>query len=293
MLVCSSCETAFPVNCPRWRCECGGYLVLAVSGMFSLGDLARRPMSLWRKRREALGIEDASQIVTLGEGFTPLADATLGGFPVKLKLDFLCPTGSYKDRGSAVMITKLKDWGVKEILEDLRQRRRVDRQRTPPWRAFAPAIFIFRKARQQGRRRRFPMYGARLIKVSLALRADTARAAWDAANETFYASHNWSPYFLAGMKTAAYEIAEQSLWNPPDWIITPVGGGGLLAGLYLGFSRPPRRGHDLVNTPACRGSIRELRPDLSSLGGRALRGPRCAAKTDGGGRHRGRPTGSR
>jgi threonine synthase len=207
--------------------------VLAVSGMFSVGDLAQRPMSLWRYR-EALGIEDPPQIVTLGEGFTPLADATLGGFPVKLKLDFLCPTGSYKDRGSAVMITKLKDWGVKEILEDSSGNAGASIAAYAALASIRANIYIPESA-SAGKAAQISMYGARLIKIP-GTRADTARAAWNAANETFYASHNWSPYFLAGMKTAAYEIAEQSLWNPPDWVITPVGGGGLLAGLHLGFS---------------------------------------------------------
>jgi threonine synthase len=44
------------------------------------------------------------------------------------------------------------------------------------------------------------------------------------------------------MKTAAYEIGEQMSWNPPDWVVVPVGGGGLLSGLYLGFSDLLRAG---------------------------------------------------
>jgi threonine synthase len=66
-------------------------------------------------------------------------------------------------------------------------------------------------------------------------REDTTSAAMAAAKDIFYASHNWSPYFLAGMKTAAYEIAEQSDWNPPEYVVLPSGGGGLLVGMYLGF----------------------------------------------------------
>jgi len=233
MLVCLSCETAFPVDRPRWRCECGGYLVLADSGMFCRGDLSGRPMSLWRYR-EALGMEDPSEIVTLGEGFTPLARATLGGFPVMLKLDFLCPTGSYKDRGSSVMISKLKSWGVSEILEDSSGNAGASIAAYAALAGIRANIYIPESA-SAGKAAQISMYGARLIKVA-GTRADTARAAWNAASEIFYASHNWSPYFLAGMKTAAYEIAEQSSWDPPDWIVSPVGGGGLVAGLYLGFS---------------------------------------------------------
>jgi len=207
--------------------------VLADSGMFCRGDLSGRPMSLWRYR-EALGMEDPSEIVTLGEGFTPLARATLGGFPVMLKLDFLCPTGSYKDRGSSVMISKLKSWGVSEILEDSSGNAGASIAAYAALAGIRANIYIPESA-SAGKAAQISMYGARLIKVA-GTRADTARAAWNAASEIFYASHNWSPYFLAGMKTAAYEIAEQSSWDPPDWIVSPVGGGGLVAGLYLGFS---------------------------------------------------------
>ena len=233
MLVCAACEAAFPEDRPRWRCECGSYLTLSASGMFSPGDLASRPASLWRYR-EALGIDASTPAVTLGEGFTPLGEATIDGFGLKLKLDFLCPTGSYKDRGSAVMITKLKSWGMTEIIEDSSGNAGASIAAYAGVAGMRADIFIPESA-SAGKAAQIAMYGARLVKVP-GTRADTAQAAWDAASGTFYASHNWSPYFLAGMKTAAYEIAEQLSWNPPDWVVVPVGGGGLLSGLYMGFS---------------------------------------------------------
>src|SRR5260370_17270210 len=106
MLVCSSCSTQFPTTTPRWRCDCGAYVMLADAGLFAPDSLRERPPSLWRYR-EALGILDESNIVSLGEGSTPLIETRLAGAPVSLKLDYLCPTGSYKDRGSTVMVSKL------------------------------------------------------------------------------------------------------------------------------------------------------------------------------------------
>ena len=107
MLVCSSCATAFPVDRPRWRCECGSYLVLADAGMFSRCNLPGRPMSLWRYR-EALGLKIPLRLSPSEKASRPLRTRPWVGFPVMLKLDFLCPTGSHKNRGSAVMISKLK-----------------------------------------------------------------------------------------------------------------------------------------------------------------------------------------
>jgi threonine synthase len=200
--------------------------------MFSPAALRDQVPSVWRYH-EALGISDPSNIVSLGEGFTPLIPSHLCGRPVIWKVDYLCPTGSYKDRGSAVMISKLKEWGVPEIIEDSSGNAGASVAAYAALAGIRSSIFVPANT-SGGKTAQIGMYGANLVKVP-GTREDTARAAWDAAERTFYASHNWSPYFLAGMKTAAYEVAEQLFWQSPDWIVTPVGGGGLLVGLHLGF----------------------------------------------------------
>jgi threonine synthase len=162
-----------------------------------------------------------------------LIQVRLGGDPVALKLDYLCPTGSYKDRGSAVMPGKLKEWGVTELVEDSSGNAGASIAAYAAVAGVKPQIFV-PESTSAGKASQIAMYGATLVKVP-GSRSDAAAAAWDAASRIFYGSHNWSPYFLAGLKTAAYEIAEQMAWDPPDWIVTPAGGGGLLTGLYLGF----------------------------------------------------------
>jgi threonine synthase len=231
MLVCSNCAAAFPVTEPRWRCDCGAYLLPLNSGL-AREALRDRPPSLWRYR-EALGIQDSSNIVTMGEGFTPLMTTRMYGGRVALKLDYLCPTGSYKDRGSAVMISKLKEWGVRTIVEDSSGNAGASIAAYAALAGIRAEIYI-PESTSAGKAAQIGMYGANLVKVP-GSREDAAMAAWEAAHRIFYASHNWSPYFLTGMKTAAYEIAEQLSWETPDCIITPAGGGGLLVGLYLGF----------------------------------------------------------
>jgi threonine synthase len=239
MLVCSRCSTQFPTTTPRWRCDCGSYLILEDSGLFSPQRLQGRPPSLWRYR-EALGIGDESNIVSLGEGSTPLVETRLAGASAALKLDYLCPTGSYKDRGSTVMVSKLREWGVTEIIEDSSGNAGASIAAYAALAGIEANIFV-PAGTSAGKAAQIEMYGANLIRVP-GTREDTAGAAWNAAGRTFYASHNWSPYFLAGMKTAAYEIAEQCAWSVPDWVIAPAGGGGLLVGLYLGFADLLRAG---------------------------------------------------
>lgn len=207
--------------------------------MFHREALGCRPPTIWRYR-EALGICEEAEAVTLGEGMTPLVDTCLGSQPVGLKVDYLCPTGSYKDRGSSVMLTQLKAWGLPRIIEDSSGNAGAS---IAAYAALAgiPSDIYVPASTSAGKAAQIELYGANLVKVP-GTREDTARAALDAANHHFYASHNWSPWFLAGMKTAAYEIAEQMDWRVPDWVVTPAGGGGLLCGLYLGFSDLLRAG---------------------------------------------------
>lgn len=207
--------------------------------MFRLDSLAHRPPTIWRYR-EAFGIGEDTTAVTLGEGMTPLMEACLDRQPVGLKVDYLCPTGSYKDRGSSVMLTQLKAWGLRRIIEDSSGNAGAS---IAAYAALAgiPADIYVPASTSAGKAAQIELYGAHLVKVP-GTREDTARAALDAANRYFYASHNWSPWFLAGMKSAAYEIAEQMEWRVPEWVVTPAGGGGLLCGLYLGFGDLLRAG---------------------------------------------------
>jgi threonine synthase len=81
------------------------------------------------------------------------------------------------------------------------------------------------------------IYGAKVEKIA-GLRTDVASAAHKRWKESgpYYASHNLSPFFFEGMKTVAYEVAETMVWEVPDHIVFPVGGGALLAGAWKGFN---------------------------------------------------------
>lgn len=78
-------------------------------------------------------------------------------------------------------------------------------------------------------------YGARLHRIP-GPREETARAALAAAEETYYASHSWNPFFFHGTKTFAFETCEQLGWRVPDTVVLPVGNGTLLLGCAIGFS---------------------------------------------------------
>jgi threonine synthase len=73
-------------------------------------------------------------------------------------------------------------------------------------------------------------------------RQDTADAAIRRSETTFYASHNWHPFFLHGTKTLAYELWEDLGFRVPDNIITPCGAGSNVLGCEIGFSELLRAG---------------------------------------------------
>jgi threonine synthase len=78
------------------------------------------------------------------------------------------------------------------------------------------------------------LYGSKVVKVP-GKRQDANEAAVKAAETGFYASHLWQPYFIMGLQSAAFEIWENMNRTTPARVIVPVGSGGLLEGLFLGF----------------------------------------------------------
>ena len=72
---------------------------------------------MWRYR-EAIPIHHKTSILSMQEGFTPLEEIKFDGNRAFIKIDYLFPTGSYKDRGATVLISKMKEWGVQKVVED-------------------------------------------------------------------------------------------------------------------------------------------------------------------------------
>ncbi len=85
-----------------------------------------------------------------------------------------------------------------------------------------------------GKLAQIEMYGANLFKIP-GSREKTAEAVLSAAENNYYASHSWNPWFFQGTKTFAFEVCEQLGWNSPDVIILPAGNGTLFLGAYIGF----------------------------------------------------------
>ncbi|MDE0040650.1 MAG: threonine synthase [Candidatus Poribacteria bacterium] len=237
---CHACNRTYPIDTLRYKCDCGGVLNLKKEeSHFPLEEISRRSSTLWRYR-EAIPVDDDSSIVPLGEGMTPLLPFENAGCEHYLKLDFITPTGSYKDRGASVLLSKLVELGVREVVEDSSGNAGAAVAAYCARAGIGCTIYC-PASTSKGKLAQIGAYGGRL-KLIEGNRAATTEAVLKAAETTYYASHNWNPFFLEGTKTVAFEIAEQLGWKAPDHVICPIGFGSVYLGAYIGFRELCARG---------------------------------------------------
>lgn len=184
---------------------------------------------------------ERTSLFSLGEGNTPVIELPkLGNFlglnRLDAKLEFMNPTGSYKDRGTAVMLTVARELGVTEIVEDSSGNAGASvsayaARAGIKCHIFAPATAPVAKIKQ------IRVYGAEVHSIE-GTRDDTTNAAVDFYKKEglVYASHAWSPFFSEGTKTFAFEVLGHYNGEVPDHIVFPVGNGGLYLGAWRGFS---------------------------------------------------------
>lgn len=218
-----------------WLCRCGGPLDLSAQPGFDESRIDRRRGGLWRYRA-FLPLDPAWEDVTLGEGCTPLVSASLGGRPVYLKLEYVTPTGSFKDRGAAVLLTALRGLGIDRVVEDSSGNAGASIAAYSARAGIRCEVCVSDSAAGP-KLRQIVAYGADVIEVR-GRREYAALAAWAAAaHGAYYASHVYNPFFLAGIETLAFDLWEQLGNDAIDAVLMPVGNGTLLLGLYSGFQR--------------------------------------------------------
>jgi threonine synthase len=194
---------------------------------------------MWRYA-EALAV--SGDPVSLGEPMTPLVAIEHGGRRVELKCDYLLPSGSYKDRGAATLLSHLRAIGVRRAVEDSSGNAAASLAAYAARAGIQLTVFCPASA-SPGKLAQIRLHGAdlRLIEGPRP-RATEALEAHLAATGEFYASHLWHPFFLEGIKTLAFEIAEQRGWRAPGGVLCPVGAGSILLGLWRGFQELEQAG---------------------------------------------------
>ena len=245
-LECGACGTEHDAAKVQNVCaQCGKpllarYDLKAAGETLSIESLRARRNDLWRYA-EVLPVADAANIVSLGEGSTPLVPAPrlgaeLGCAALYIKDESGNPTQSFKARGMAVAVSRAKELGVSRLA--------------------APSAGNAAGA--------LAAYAARAgIEAYLFMPRDTPRA--NVIETTFTGAHvrlveglitdcgaevargketeGWfdvstlkEPYRVEGKKTLGYELAEQLGWILPDVIVYPTGGGTGLIGMWKAFA---------------------------------------------------------
>jgi len=211
-IACVNCGQAYPDSGVPYKCpSCGG-----------LYDYV-----------EPLAFGEANRSVSLGEGNTPLLSAKIFDCEVYFKCEYLDPTGSFKDRGTATLVSFLRSRGVTEAIEDSSGNAGASFAAYAARAGIKARVYVPDSA-SGPKRKQIEAYGAEMIPVP-GPRSKASEAVIQAAEAGMvYASHAYLPFNLPGYATCAHEIYEQ-LGCGPGAVIVPAGQGGFLLGMARGF----------------------------------------------------------
>ena len=228
VLACPRCSKSRPADMSADACaDCGSPLDVAYASETQGHEM---PTPLHKPE----------SAVTLGEGNTPVTGLNSIGSRLPLrqlhaKLEFLNPTGSFKDRGTATMLSVAREHVVTEIVEDSSGNAGASVSAYSARAGIRSHIFVPADA-PEAKLSQIRAYGTQIHPIEGPREAVTAAAVtYSQQHNLVYASHMLSPYFAEGTKAFAYEVVEQFGQELPDHVVFPVGNGSLLIGAYNGF----------------------------------------------------------
>jgi threonine synthase len=238
-LICADCGAEAAVG--SWICPaCAGLLAIAWKEDPAPQPADDRRRGVWR-HANLLPSVDAQSVVSLGEGGTPLVwidrwAARHRLERVALKLESLNPTGSFKDRGTTVVVSVARSLGVTRLVEDSSGNAGASVAAYAA-RAAIPATVYVPAGAPAAKRAQIERLGATVVPIAGSRSAVTDAALADArASGAFYVGHNHQPLFASGMATFAYELLERRDLGSIDHVVIPTGGGSLLLGCSDGWS---------------------------------------------------------
>lgn len=231
---CSKCNRPYPSQGLPYFCNnCGEAYSVNELNWYQPEVASFNLPGIWRYW-SSFGLPKNAPITYLGEGNTPLVALPGLERQIYLKLEHLNPTGSFKDRGTAVLISMMKSRNITFAVEDSSGNAGASFAAYAA--AFGISADIFIPAKTSGTKRsQIEATGCNVIAVE-GSREETYQSALRHVNNNKipYASHAYLPFGMAGIATIAYELNEQ-LNGKIGTIIMPVGHGSLMCGTVLGF----------------------------------------------------------
>jgi len=240
-LSCPKCSNTYKSEVLIQVCDCGSPLLVEydldqVSAVVNKATLKEREANLWRYR-EFLPVKDTQNIITLGEGMTPLLHLKrlgreIGLDNLYLKDEGIIPTGTFKARGAAVGVSRARELGVDVLAMP------TNGNAGAAWAVYCAAagikaVIVMPEDAPPIPRGECAISGADLYLVK-GLISDAGKIVAQAVADFgwFDASTLKEPYRIEGKKTMGLELAEQFDWEVPDVILYPTGGGVGIIGIY-------------------------------------------------------------
>ncbi|MCE8422586.1 MAG: threonine synthase [Candidatus Methanoperedens sp.] len=245
-LECIECHKRYKPTEIIYTCSCGGLLDVIYdysSIHLTKNDLKGR-LSVWKYR--AL-IPVGREPITLNEGGTPLYRVdriakSVGLKDVYVKHEGMNPTGSFKDRGMTVGVTKALELGMKTVACASTGNTSASLA-VYGAKAGVPAVVLLPAGKVAlGKLAQALMHGGKVLCIRGNF-DDALKLVRDLCDkEGFYLLNSVNPYRLEGQKTIAFEIADQLGWEAPDRVVLPVGNAGNITAIYKGFKEFKRLG---------------------------------------------------
>ncbi len=244
-LECTYCHNTYSADEPHRTCdECGKVLyprydLEAARVALSRDMLKERPANMWRYF-EVMPILDEANVITLGEGFTPIFKTErlgreFGCTALYIKDEGVNPTASFKARGLSAAVSKAKELGLNRLTMPSAGNA-ASAMTAYAAKGGMDAYVFMPKDAPEANQKEVIITGGHLSLVD-GLISDAGRASRQKAAEDnlFDISTLQEPYRVEGKKTMGYEIAEQMDWTLPDAIIYPTGGGTGIVGMWKAF----------------------------------------------------------
>jgi threonine synthase len=244
---CINCGSEYGIDEIVYFCrKCGDLLEIkyeaeALAKAVSKSDWRKAPLSVWRYR-DFMPISDQSKIVSLNEGGTGLhlcqrLAKQLGIRQLYVKNEGENPTGSFKDRGMTVGVTKAVELGVKSVICASTGNTSASLAAYAAKAGLQCAVLIPSGKIAYGKLSQAMIYGAKVIQVrgnfdeSLDIVLKLSEK-----HRTIYLLNSINPFRIEGQKSLGFEICDQLNQEAPDRIIVPVGNAGNISAIWKGFS---------------------------------------------------------
>ncbi len=238
-LHCFTCGKEYGEEPISSRCDCGGTLELTLKHEFPrLEDF--KGTGVWRYLK-VLPFNDANSPVTINEGNTPLIplDRMAKNTDMRLfvKNEGQNPTGSFKDRGMTVAVTRARDIGADTLICASTGNTSASTAAYAARAGMRAVVLVPDGKIAGGKLVQAIAHGATVIRVAGDFDATLELMMSQASTRRdLYVVNSINPFRIEGQKTGAYEIFEQLDGRIPDYVILPVGNAGNISSYWKGFS---------------------------------------------------------